>query len=134
MTGKRMTSNIAKYDNATLKIKLESLKGLALDDLIEVFSENLMDLVELLEGYKVRNEKICDEINMHLDQNDFASAGSIFHKIKGSAGNIGAMELSKAAASLEDDLKLGHFTNEKYNHFKLVFSETIATIDSLLQP
>jgi HPt (histidine-containing phosphotransfer) domain-containing protein len=133
MTGKRMTSNIAKYDNATLKIKLESLKGLALDDLIEVFSENLMDLVELLEGYKVRNEKTCDEIKMYLDQHDFAAARSILHKIKGSAGNIGAMELSKAAASLDDDLNLGHFTNEKYNHFKLLFDETMATINSLLQ-
>jgi CheY-like chemotaxis protein len=59
-------------------------------------------LAEVLKTFKTRVRTQINHIKQHLSGNNFSPISSEAHAIKGGAGNLGAFNLSQAAAELEE--------------------------------
>jgi signal transduction histidine kinase/CheY-like chemotaxis protein len=111
------------------------------EDLPEInFSEGL----ERVAGNRALYEKLLQDfanqyalsdsiLQKHLKENDLKTMGNIIHSIKGTAGNLGAYQLSRAARRLEQAVKNETSTliEESLKHFGQSLSDTLLAISSL---
>ena len=84
----------------------------------------------ILQTFYNENLLVGEELQKALANKDFTAAEQITHKIKGSAGNIGAIGLHDAAAQLQNALKE---KNEALVHpalesFGVILRKTLAEI------
>jgi CheY-like chemotaxis protein/anti-sigma regulatory factor (Ser/Thr protein kinase) len=78
------------------------------------FDGNIGLFKKLLVEFKANNATFIDQFQTVLAKGDIQTARFLSHTLKGVAGNLGAMELSAAALSLEQALKA-----EKIEYFKV---------------
>ena len=117
--------------NTAVISKLQSLKGFDLSDLLDAFSDEPQDLVDLLLGFKTRHEKIFDEIKLNLDENNMTHAKELVHKLKGTAGNIGAVKLAEAATTLDAELRSNQVKPETLTKLEDAFNSTMTSLLAL---
>lgn len=63
-----------------------------------------------------------------------AEAGTLAHKLKGSARGIGAFAVADAAASLETAIQTGHNQRHAFAALKEAVTEARAAIEAILKP
>ncbi len=74
------------------------------------------------------------QLHACLDQGQLDQARQLAHAIKGVAGNIGAMTLSQAAATLEAELVQGRFSAPGRTGFDQALAEVIDGLATLKTP
>ena len=73
-----------------------------------------------------------EEVDKYLTSNNLEALQRLFHKVKGSAANVGATRLSAAAADLEDQLRdNGTLNYEKLDEFRASSAQFIGVAQSL---
>ncbi|SMP61434.1 ATP-binding protein [Anoxynatronum buryatiense] len=89
----------------------------------------------VLDSFQEENEGTAEMLKQQLEAEDTEAAVQTIHKIKSSAGNIGAIELRKSAAALQDALTGGE--NDEWNplahQFIIELARVLAEIQVKLQ-
>lgn len=71
-------------------------------DILEELRDLLDDgLGEILDEFALHINEQIDALEVSLESRDLAECGRLAHTLKGSAGNVGAIALSRTAANIE---------------------------------
>ena len=125
------TVNAADQAIAAHRPSLESLPGFDLNNLMALLGHNKAFAIQLLITFKDHMNNLADEIEAMISAGNFAAAGQLAHKIKGAAGNIGAVRLHEASETLEAELKQKLYAT--LNTFLETFEQTMSAIATLRQ-
>lgn len=120
-----------KLEASDLISALQTLKGFDLVDLLDAFSNEPQDLLDLLIGFKSRHELIFQEISSALEQKNVAHAKELVHKLKGTAANVGAVVLAESATVLESELRLDKYEVETLKKLETSFLITMTSLGEL---
>ncbi|MBF0419316.1 MAG: response regulator [Magnetococcales bacterium] len=88
-------------------------------------------LKKLLLEFKREYAHIPEEIDAAMAQGDTKSARQLAHKVKGSAGNLGANHIMEDARALEKAIDQGHDTVGILQNFTLHMQEVVAAISAM---
>ena len=80
----------------------ESLPGIDMPEVKDIFGDNPIIFIRFISRFKENFKNKGDELLDAINNQDFSTASIIAHTIKGSTAQIGAIELSKAAAQAEN--------------------------------
>jgi len=111
--------------------ELGELAGFNLRNLLKLLGGNRHKARQLLLDFAGSMTTIPAEIRAEAVGGDPAKAHELAHKIKGAAGNIGAMDLYAAATRLDDGLKVGSFDQVAFDAFQVAFDRAMAAIAGL---
>ena len=117
---KRAIPAVVKGDK--LALFPDSLPGLELAKGLQNLEGNLKLYKKLLRSFLSDNLTTVSQVKTALVQNDRAKVRLLIHTIKGVAGNLGAFDLQKAAALLEEPLILSETSNLD-DHFTQLFDD-----------
>ncbi|MEI7843690.1 MAG: ABC transporter substrate binding protein [Gallionellaceae bacterium] len=117
---------------ASGSISLTSLPGFNLSNVLEMLGGDEAVAYELLSLFREDIGTILFEIEDYVKQNNLPQAGLVAHRIKGTAGNLGASALRVVAGSLEMSFKQNRFDEEAYAEFKRLMLEAKSTLDDFL--
>jgi CheY-like chemotaxis protein/HPt (histidine-containing phosphotransfer) domain-containing protein len=89
----------------------------------------------ILEAFAEENAQVTGALREKLDARDYAGAVQVVHKIKSSAGNIGAKPVYEAASALQQALKSGEATEIVKEHaaFEPLLRKLLAEIADILK-
>lgn len=104
-----------------------------LQNLLVMLDNNRQLATRLLIDFMRTMKDLPDEIIGLVTTGNLVSARTLAHKIKGTAGNIGAMRLHSVTERLEVELN-GELSIDTINTFKQVFIQTISVIAAMQQP
>ncbi len=96
------TSEILSYKDEELPV---TLPGIQIQDSLKRLGTDRLVFKKILLGFSERNKDTVEKIREALLNNDCETIRCIAHGLKGSAGNIGAENLRKAAYILESAVK-----------------------------
>jgi len=109
----------------------ESLAGIDMADGLKRVANNRLLYRKLLLKFAREYERAVEVIPTLFVSNQREEAQRLAHSIKGSAGNLGAHELRKAAAELEQSLKKNTLPEESLSNFEAsmrIVQNSLATI------
>lgn len=91
---------------------------------------------KLLKKFQASHAQVASEIKSAINDTDLATATHLAHTIKGVAGNLGADQLSKAAAAIESALKQENAENAvaQLHNLEFCLNEVLAGIAAFLGP
>jgi HPt (histidine-containing phosphotransfer) domain-containing protein len=103
---------------------------------------DLLNLSSMVGGdEKIIHELLCifredlaptlNDIEAKITEGNLHAAGNLAHRIKGTAGNLGAKALQAIAAKMEATLKQGIWQPEVCIEFKRIVLETLEALNSL---
>ncbi len=124
--GKVMTGDNLYKDLATLGIP--ALEGFDLPNALKRLRGRWHKLKPLIVSFAKDNKNSDLKLKEFIASNDIAGAIDLTHKIKGSAGNIGAVDVSKTAGEIESLLKTGD--NEIPAELQVRFSQDVKILYS----
>jgi PAS domain S-box-containing protein len=102
--------------------------------LLGMLDNNQALATQLLLAFNDEMAEVPGAIEAMLAANDLATAGELAHKVKGVAGNVGAMSLHATAKQLEAELMAGQLIPATLAAFQEKLSGTMAVIARLRQP
>ena len=106
---------------------------LDLQNLLAMLNNNQQLVTQLLLDFMINMDDFPNQIIGLVRIGDKALARELAHKIKGAAGNIGAMRLHSAAEILEVGLN-GELSAETFHSFNQAFIQTISVIAAMQHP
>lgn len=106
---------------------------LDLDRLIEVYDDDLDGMLELLDLMIKNNTGLLTKLEHAAKERDLEGVRAASHAIKGSAGNVGGMELYRMAQKIEDLARDGEWAGlqERIDAARPAFNRLRGEIDSL---
>ena len=78
---------------------------------------------DLLLGFRDEMDSLQSDIETHIKANRLKEAGDLLHRVKGTAGNLGAKGLREIVVTLESALKRNELDSSAYDEFKKVFRQ-----------
>ncbi|MCX7627384.1 MAG: PhnD/SsuA/transferrin family substrate-binding protein [Methylophilaceae bacterium] len=102
------------------------LPGFELERVYAMVGDDETLITELLHIFREDAANAMERLEALLAARDYPAAHRLVHTLKGSAGNLGAMELHAAAAALDDGLRQGRLDPQALDRFR-------AALDSALQ-
>lgn len=117
--------------NAPSESQLTQLAGFDFTNTLLLLGGDEALLKELLLGFKEEMVGVPEQIREKAESGDIPSARDIVHRIKGSSGNVGAMDLHKIAQQLEAELKQGTYNPDTFQKFQAQYTATMYEIDRL---
>jgi PAS domain S-box-containing protein len=120
-----------------LLAKLSGMDDLPYFDLhkLEVMLGNNQELAtQMMLGFREDMKNVPDEIEAMLTAGNFATARELAHRIKGTAGNIGAVGLHAASEALEAGLNQGLTDAATFSAFREAFEQAMSVIAELHHP
>ncbi len=115
-------------ENAVISL---SLPGFQLDNLLRMLGGNLRMATTLLHTFAADMADMPTAIEQAAIAGEYKTAKELAHKIKGAAGNIGAVDLYAAAAQIEAAFDKGRYDKNACRHFQESFTQTIDTISGI---
>ena len=94
----------AHPDNSALESALEPTLDFDLNATLSRLAGDRTLLKQILTSFQLDLAKISHEIHAASAQGNWTAVQDIAHKLKGTAGNVGAVVLQRQAAELEDEL------------------------------
>lgn len=91
--------------NETSEVPLIDMKRLH-----EIFGEDKKLIKQFIQSFIKITEALLKEIKLAIDRKDKKSAAELFHKIKGSSGNSGVMQMHLLAKEAEINVLESHWT------------------------
>jgi CheY-like chemotaxis protein len=113
----------------------DQLYGFDLDAGLSRVAGNRALFRDLLFKFAAKQSQIMEDIQSAIAGHDFARASDIAHKIKGMAGNMGAMAVYNAAHELESVLKSNQITeiDDVLNRFSEEYKTAVDSIVTMKQ-
>ena len=105
----------------------QELKGFDLEGALARVGGNKDLYRKLLGMFAQKYKNAGEELDQLISDGKMEEAHGLAHTIKGVAGNIGAMDLFKAAEVLNETLVTGDYTTGQLETFKTALLESIKT-------
>lgn len=101
--------------------------------LVEVYEDDNAGIIELLELMLKTNARYLDRLSNAVEARDMDAVREAAHGIKGSAGNVGAIELQRAAQELEALARDASWegVTAKAQHIRPAYDRLYAQIEKL---
>ncbi len=117
----------------TILSRYENLQGFDTQrlEMLEIMLGSQTKVLEMLMTFGQDFENCFDEINTQLDKNEIQAARTKLHSLKGCAGNIGALHLSKLASEIETELLNENVITNQLGLLKHAIQTVFNTIHSL---
>lgn len=115
----------------TSELRFDQLEGFDFTNTLLMLGGDEALLKELLIGFKEDMVGVPEQIKDKAESGDTPSAREIAHRIKGSSGNVGAMDLHKIAQQLEAELKAGTYNPDTFLRFQNQYNATMDEIGKL---
>ncbi len=113
--------------------ELQSLTEFNFENLLALTGEGPHFIKMLLQEFRSGNVNTLAELADKLRKHDLVAARQCVHRLRGGAGNLGAMGLFAHASQLEEELqKTGTYRQETMDQFKSSFELVMQQIDSVL--
>lgn len=113
--------------------ELLSLTEFNFENLIALTGSDPSFIRMLLQEFRSGNTSTLSDLEEKLRQKDYGAARQCVHRLRGGAGNLGAMRLFTQATQLEEQLqKTGAFRKETLEGFRTAFAAVMQQIDSVL--
>jgi signal transduction histidine kinase/CheY-like chemotaxis protein/HPt (histidine-containing phosphotransfer) domain-containing protein len=120
------TSVESEADSAAITPKVV-LDGFDLTNLRRIMSDEKA-MIHLLKRFCNHNVDSLIQIKAAIDAQQINTAERLVHKLKGTVGNLGAMDLYGVATRLDNELKAGHCASETWSEFEKIFVHTLNEI------
>jgi signal transduction histidine kinase/FixJ family two-component response regulator/HPt (histidine-containing phosphotransfer) domain-containing protein len=111
---------------------MNSLPGFDFTDTLRLVGGDRSLLLELLSGFRDDMRGVSAEIQAKAMAGEFEAARLLVHKVKGAAGNLGAVDLYGIAMRLENEIKKERFDDSTFAVFEDQFNKTMAVIEGQL--
>ncbi len=108
---------------------LSDLPGFNLRNLLKMFGNNQKNAIRMLFTFQDNMSDLAEQLTLSLDAGDFTAAIELVHKLKGAAGNVGAVVLNGVAQQLENELNQGIHPSLK--KFQVAYDQAMAVITHL---
>lgn len=110
---------------------LQTLPGFDFDNIMKILNGNGAQLMELLFTFVDNMAGMSGQVKDRIEQGAFEEAHVLVHRIKGTAGSLGATELLLVVEQLDEELKTDPGNLERLKVFEEVFERTMSTINAL---
>lgn len=108
-----------------------SLPGFDFSELIQLLGDDKEQLLQILNMFLEDFAEVDQSIASLLERSETQAAHRLLHQMKGTAGNIGAMELHTISETFDQQLKQDQFIKSTWNEWQTVFTRTIGTLSEL---
>jgi HPt (histidine-containing phosphotransfer) domain-containing protein len=127
--GKSVTEDTSESASASFEVP-----GFDFSELTMLLGDDPEQLLQILNMF-VEDFSQYDEIVAELlKQGDTEQAHRKVHQLKGTAGNIGAIELHEICEIFDRQLKKGEIDQPTWQRWREVFATTLKNLSSVLQP
>jgi signal transduction histidine kinase/CheY-like chemotaxis protein len=109
----------------------ESLKGIELKQGLARLEGNSELYFRLLSEFATENSSMVKKIQRALEKQDQECAVRLVHTIKGTAGSLGAVELSAASLTLEQAMREGKGTKTQMIQFEEALQQVLHSLGTL---
>ncbi len=109
------------------------LPGFDFTELLLLFDGDQDQLITVLHMFLEDFAHIDQAIGDTIAKGDYESAHRLLHQMKGTAGNIGAIELHAISDTFDKQLKQSQLDGETYRKWQVVFKNTMQTVSSALK-
>jgi signal transduction histidine kinase/ligand-binding sensor domain-containing protein/CheY-like chemotaxis protein/HPt (histidine-containing phosphotransfer) domain-containing protein len=129
----KRTIDIVEKPIVTNMSNINNLPGFELQNLLTMLNNDQELAKQLLINFKENTKNVPNEIAAFMLSENVVAAKELIHKIKGTAGNVGAIKLYAAAEILETQFDIAAFDSFK-NEFELAMSviETLRPVENVL--
>ncbi|MBS1196776.1 MAG: hypothetical protein H6R18_561 [Proteobacteria bacterium] len=124
-------ANASRVENATAALvgnSLPNMRGFDLTRLSVMLGGDNEQILRLLQLFANDMAGTQQELETALATGDLAQARSVAHRMKGAAGNAGAMDLYRAAEMLEAELRDGKADPVTVSTLRSCFSDAMAQL------
>jgi CheY-like chemotaxis protein len=126
-----VVDDVETMDAETIDTPPESLPGIEVSGALALLGIEWPVYKNILKGFRRNNLNMISQMMFALNKNDSEALREHAHSLKGSAANIGAERLAKAAKRLEDAARHNTVEKAQIDDIKLELEEVIAGIRSL---
>jgi HPt (histidine-containing phosphotransfer) domain-containing protein len=126
-----VVSNPVPLQQLPAENNLCALSGFDLNNVLDMLGGSEEILLEVLCAFREDLKTTLSEIDLQLSENKLIEAGNLVHRVKGTAGNLGAKELYTVAAKLEALFKQEKLDTATYELFRKIVLKTQLTLDGL---
>lgn len=109
---------------------MPSLEGFDLTGLKKIMNDERA-MIHLLKRFHNHNFDVINNIKVALETSQIDAAKRMVHKLKGTAGNLGAMRLHEAATALDSELATGKWSERTWQTFVAEFQHALGEISRL---
>jgi len=109
---------------------MPTLEGFDLTGLRKIMNDERA-MIHLLKRFHNHNVDVLNNIKTALDSKQIDAAKRMVHKLKGTSGNLGAVELHRAATTLDAELSSGEWKEETWLEFADAFQQALDEISRL---
>jgi len=113
------------------QLDLPDLPGVDVGDGVSRFGGNVQSYIRLLHKFAENQSNTIEEISNAVDSSDRDLAERLAHTLKGVSGNIGATQLRKLAAGVEEAIKSG--ADEQLGELVETTSTELQRVVSMIQ-
>lgn len=104
------------------------LPGFDFSELTAMLGDDIAQLLDILQMFVDDFGEANQTIQTLLEQNNIEAAHRLLHQLKGTAGNIGAIDLHSISETLDDQLKQGQYTLDTWQQWNEKFTETLTQL------
>ncbi|CAK0742187.1 two-component system, sensor histidine kinase and response regulator [Gammaproteobacteria bacterium] len=109
------------------------ITGFDLRNLRVIFTSNA-EILDILGKFSDSIQEDLNEISQALTAGEIKQAKAVAHRLKGAAGNIGAVDLHRAAEKLDTELRHGEYATATLETLRQAHSQALAAITRLVKP
>lgn len=113
------------------RFDISNLPGFDLHNLLKMLGGNRQQLFNILSQFHDEYAGMLLEIESKIVDGALAEAEQVVHKLKGTAGNIGAVELHAISGKLDEELKAGHVEPRTLERWGRTFRTTLEVLEKL---
>ncbi|MCD4841773.1 MAG: Hpt domain-containing protein, partial [Methanosarcinales archaeon] len=110
----------------------EKLPGINIPDALSALNIEKAVFKHILTGFLKNNKETANKIRNAFDGKDWESLVQLAHSLKGSAGNIGANKLYKAARELETVSREGAPTSALLERVEIALNQVLESLQMLI--
>lgn len=122
-----VTENVHNTNESTEEL---SLSGFDFSEL-RVLTGDEKQLLEILNMFAEDFADLDQKLTQLLKQGQTEAAHNLLHQMKGTAGNIGAVELHAISKTFDQQLMQSHIVQQTWDEWQAIFSRTLHDIASL---
>ena len=126
--GKSVTQDTSETSSASLVVP-----GFDFSELTMLLGDDPVQLLQILNMFVEDFSQYDETVAQILKQGDTEQAHRKVHQLKGTAGNIGAIELHEICEIFDRQLKKGEIDQSTWQRWREVFALTLSNLSSVLE-
>ncbi len=112
---------------------IEVPPGFDFSNILPLLNDDVAKLLQVLTMFKDEFADAAGDIDSSIDKGDWVLAEQRMHRLKGVAGNIGAMQLHRLSQLLDDQLKQHYCDAGLLKQWRIAYADTLQAVGVMLE-